>query len=52
MFHTKRCVVSAFQYDGDLMNSEGTYYVPQWAQEAYLQGVLHYVDQDLYMKQE
>lgn len=31
-----------FMYDGDLMNSNGRYYIPKWAQEYYNMGMIHY----------
>lgn len=34
--------IEAFQYDGDLMNKDGNYYVPIWAEIAHKQGVLYY----------
>ena len=34
--------VDAFQYDGDFMNSEGEYYVPQWAVRAFKWGKLFF----------
>lgn len=34
--------IEAFQYDGDLKNRDGQYYVPQWAKEAFEAGVLYY----------
>lgn len=35
-------IVEAFQYDGDLKNSKGDYYVPVWAEEAFESGKLYY----------
>ena len=35
-------VIEAFQYDGDLMNSSGFYYVPQWAVDALRDGIMFY----------
>lgn len=29
-------------YDGDLMDSDGEFYVPDWAADAFLGGVLYY----------
>ena len=47
----KPVVVEAFQFDGDLMNSKGDYYVPDWAVEAYMTGVLFVKDAgELYVK--
>lgn len=34
--------VEAFQYDGDLKGSDGNYYVPQWAVEAFENGTMYY----------
>lgn len=30
-FRKKPVIIEAFQFDGDLMNSKGHYYVPDWA---------------------
>jgi len=44
-------VIEAFQYDGDLMNSNGEYYVPEWAQIAHKNGVIYCKDDgDMYIK--
>lgn len=42
--------VEAFRYDGDLMNSMGEFYVPEWAVQAYNKGVLFYKEGTLYLK--
>lgn len=43
MIYRKRpVVIEAFNYDGDLMDKYGNYYVPQWAVEAYKNGALFY----------
>lgn len=34
--------IEAFQYDGDLKESDGNYYVPQWAVEAFENGTMYY----------
>ncbi len=34
-YRKKPVTVEAFQYDGDLINSNGEYYVPEWAAEAH-----------------
>lgn len=39
-------VLEAFQYDGDMQNSDGEYYVPEWAVEALKTGDLYYADLD------
>lgn len=41
-YRKKPIIVEAFKYDGDLISSDGKYYVPQWAAEAFETGVLHY----------
>lgn len=33
-----------FRYDGDLIGSDGKYYVPDWAAKAFEDGVLFYAD--------
>lgn len=38
----KNNIIEAFKYDGDLMNSKGEYYVPQWAVDAFERGTLYY----------
>lgn len=34
--------VEAFEYKGDLINTNGEYTVPDWAAEAYKNGTLYY----------
>jgi len=41
-YRKKPVVVEAFKYDGDLMGTDGNYYVPDWAVKAYKEGVLFY----------
>ena len=41
-YRKKPVVIEAFQYDGDLKGSDGKYYVPVWAVEAFESGVMHY----------
>lgn len=41
-FRKKPVVIEAFQYDGDFMYSDGTYYVPEWAVKALKDGVFHF----------
>jgi hypothetical protein len=36
----KPVTIECFKYDGDLMNSDGKYYVPDWAQKAYEDGTI------------
>lgn len=38
----KPVVIEAFQYDGDLIDSRGKYHVPDWAKQAYENGILFY----------
>lgn len=45
-YRKKPVIIEAFKYDGDLMNSKGEYYVPEWAVEAYKSGVLFYSADD------
>ena len=45
MKYRKRPVeIEAFKYDGDLMYSNGNYYVPEWAVEAFENEILFYND--------
>lgn len=39
-FRKKPIVIEAFKYEGDLMNSDGSYCVPDWAVKAYDSGIL------------
>lgn len=41
-YRKKPIIIEAFQYDGDLINSKGEYYVPNWAKDAYEDGKLYY----------
>lgn len=41
-YRKKPVVIEAFQYDGDLMNSRGEYYAPDWAVKAFKEGVIYY----------
>ncbi|MCU7521967.1 MAG: hypothetical protein HF312_17260 [Ignavibacteria bacterium] len=34
--------IEAFQYDGDLKDSHGVHYVPEWAVEAIRRGTIYY----------
>lgn len=50
-YRKKPVIVEAFQYDGDFMNADGTFYVPDWAKEAYEKGILYFKGQaELYVK--
>ena len=47
----KPVTIECFKYDGDLMNSEGKFYVPDWAEKAYNDGVIYFKDQgEMYIK--
>lgn len=41
-YRKKPIEVEAFQYDGDLVGSDGKYYVPEWAAAAHEEGELTY----------
>ena len=41
-YRKKPVVIEAFQYDGDLKGTDGNYYVPDWAVNAFESGILHY----------
>lgn len=47
-YRKKPIIIEAFQYDGDLMGSDGKYYVPDWAVDAYKIGILYYSSEDGY----
>ncbi|MFR1482887.1 hypothetical protein [Phascolarctobacterium faecium] len=49
-FTKKPITIEAFQFDGDFMNCEGDYYVPEWAVKAYEQGVLYFKGANLFVK--
>ena len=46
----KPVVIEAFQFDGDFKYSNGEFYVPSWAIEAYESGVLYFIGPELYVK--
>jgi len=41
-YRKKPVVVEAFKYDGNLIGRDGEFYVPDWAEKAYKEGVLFY----------
>lgn len=41
-YKKKPVIIEAFQYDGDLKKTDGTYYVPEWAVKAVEEGVMHF----------
>lgn len=51
LYKKKPVIIEAFCYDGDLMNSSGEYYVPDWAVKAFENGELFFKDAgELYIK--
>ena len=45
-YRKKPIVIEAFQYDGNLKDQEGKYYVPEWAVKAFKVNVLFYDSAD------
>ena len=45
-YRKKPVVIEAFKYDGDLMGSDGKYYVPDWAVEAFEKKIMFFDAQD------
>lgn len=41
-YRKKPVVIEAFQYDGDLKDSNGNYYVPEWAVKAFENRTMRY----------
>lgn len=41
-YRKKPVVIEAFQYDGDLKDSNGNYYVPEWAVKAFENRAMRY----------
>lgn len=39
-------IKDAFQYDGDLKDHEGRYYVPEWASDAFENEIIFYDSED------
>ena len=47
----KPVTIECFIYDGDLKNSDGKFYVPEWAQKNYEDGTIFFKDQgEMYIK--
>lgn len=42
--------IEAFKYDGDFMNKDGHYYIPEWGVHANKEGTLYFEDGELYIK--
>lgn len=34
--------INSFKYDGDLMNSDGDWYVPDWVVDSFMEGDIYY----------
>jgi len=49
-YRKKPVVIEAFRYDGDLIDRGGNYYVPPWAAEAHVNGILFFVADELQVK--
>lgn len=49
-YRKRPVVIEAFQFNGDFMDSNGNYYVPEWAVKAFQQGVLYFEGADLFVK--
>lgn len=49
-YRKKPIVIEAFQYDGDMIDSSGNFYAPQWAKESFEKDILFYDWPDLYVK--
>ena len=45
-YRKKPVVIESFQYDGDLMDRFGKYYVPDWVFDAIQNGVMYYDSED------
>lgn len=41
-YRKKPVEIEAFQYDGDLKDSDGNYYVPDWAVKAFEDRIMYY----------
>lgn len=47
----KPVTIECFQYDGDLKFSDGKFYVPEWAEKAYNEGVIFFKEEgEMYIK--
>lgn len=49
-YRKKPIAIEAFQFDGDLMDASGEYYVPDWAVKAFIDGTLYFEAENLYIK--
>lgn len=41
-YRKKPVIIEAFQFDGDLQDRAGTFYVPEWAEKAYKDGTMYF----------
>lgn len=48
-YHAKDSYIEAFQFDGDLMNTKGKWYVPDWAVNAYQNGILRFEGENMFL---
>ena len=49
-YRKKPVTIEAFSYDGDLMDKNGKYYVPEWAAKALKDGTMYFEAEELYIK--
>ena len=49
-YRKKPVVIEAFQYDGDLKDRQGNYYVPDWAVQALNENTLYFENSELHIK--
>lgn len=50
-YRKKPVTVEAFQYDGDFKNSDGKWYIPNWAIDAFKSGTMFFMCAgELYIK--
>ena len=50
-YRRKPVEIEAFQFDGDMITSDGKYYVPEWAVNALNNNVLFFEDDgELYLR--
>ena len=49
-YKKKPVIIEAFQYDGDLIDSKGNYYVPEWAQRAHHTERIFFKDGEMYIQ--
>lgn len=45
-YRKKPVEIEAFQYDGDMIDFDGVWYVPEWAAKAFTDGILYYDSPD------